>query len=453
MKRFLVIIGVIINFAVADIYGEYALYGEVFNYDGTSGTAQTPNSFASLNAYREGIAGQIGNQKNGEDQSYPNKIYAAAGTVPAYFYTEVGSSAWSLTPPAAGHVVIAVLETGEPENGWTGDSYVACTITVITSADIINSQTNLPPVSLKLLPAPSIISEGENSITVGWTGIDNDFITGYTLYRSDDGGNSYNKITVTPQNKGGPVFYTDDDITLSAGVIYYYKIAANFIWGGGGGAPEYFETYIKSKPSSGAQIHPPTATPTLSATPTETETFTLTHTETYTFTITMTETETATWTETQTYTTTFTHTFTFTATDTDTYTASFTPTMTWTSTLTFTFTSTFTETATLMPTATNTPVLLSDTLILNIKKQKVIVVNNPVKGNKIKLGIFSEETGNLEVYIYNIKSELVSKLNTQVVEGVNIVEQQMNNIASGVYVLIMKIDERTLPLRKIAIVK
>jgi len=442
MKRFLIIVSLMINLVFANIYGdEYILYGNVFNYDWTSGTAQTPNSFASLNAYRKGIAGQIGHQENGENELYPHKIYAADGTSPAYFFTDAGSSAWALTPPAEGQIVIAVLETGEPENGWSGDSYIACTTTVITANDINNEQTDLPPVNLKLLPAPAIISEGENYITVQWTGIDNDFITGYSLYRSDDGGVTYNKITVTGQASGGPIFYTDNDPGLSAGIIYYYKIAVNFIWGGGGGAPEYYETFIKSKPSLGAQIKQPTFTPTVSATSTETETFTLTNTETYTFTFTKTSTETATLTPT------FTYTVTFTATDTATSTPSFT------TTLTFTFTPTFTETATLIPIATNTPVLLSDTLVSNIKKQKIIIFNNPVKGNKIKLGIFSEETGNLGLYFYNIKAQLVNKLNIQIIGGINIIEGEINNVSPGVYILITKINNKNFPLRKIAIVK
>lgn len=448
MKRVLLTINLILSITVLSIYAaEYTLYGDVFNYDGTSGTAGTPNSFASLNAYREGIAGQIGHQNNGENSTFPHKIYAATGSDPAYFYTDVGSSDWALTPPSAGQVIISVIEVFEPENGWSGESYVACTTTVITPADITNSQTNVPPVKLQLLPAPSILVEGTNFITIGWTGLDNDFIIGYTLYRSDDGGINYNPITITGQAKGALISYIDNDPSLSSGITYYYKISVNFDWGGGGGAPEYYETNAKSKASNGAQIYPETSTPTYTATytetPTETFTFTFTETETqtptYTVTYTFTDTETATITLTETYT------FTFSATATETATPSFTSTMT--------ITATFTYTETPVPTATDTPALLSDSLISNVGKHKVIIFNNPVKNNEIKLGLYSEEAGVAEIYIYNIKAELVKKIYISVMAGVNIINQELNNISSGVYVLNVKINNKNLPLRKISVVK
>lgn len=443
MKKILFITGVIISLLNVNIYpAEYTLYGEVYNYDGTSGTAGTPNSFALLNAYREGIPGQIGHQNNGENPSYLHKIYAADGSNPAYFFTEIGSSDWALTPPVAGQVVISVVETGEPENGWTGDSYVACTITVITPADIINSQTNMPPVNLELIPAPSIINEGIDYITVGWTGLQNDLIVGYTLYRSDDGGINYNPITVTGQDKGGQILYIDNDPGLGGGITYYYKIAVNFVWGGGGGAPEYYETYIKSKASSGAQIHPATPTPTYTPTQTETETSTPTYTYTMTDTYTATATETAT----------ETNTLTFTETETNTLTATYTVTHTYTATPSFTYTPTFTETKTPVPSATDTPVLMSQTLISNIEKQKVIIMNNPIKGNKIKIGLYCEEAGIAEIYMYNAKAELVRKIVSSVSSGVNILEDEIKNKSSGIYVLRISVNNKDLPLRKIAVI-
>lgn len=405
MKRYL-ILGVIIFLVIAEIFSaEYVLDGEVYNYDGTSGTAATPNSFASLYAYREGVSGQIGHQNNGESTIYPQKIYAADGTSPAYFYTDVGSSDWALTPPAVSQVIISVLETGEGQNGWIGESYIACTVTVITTSDINNGQTTIPPVELKLLPAPSIISEGTNYISVGWTGIDNDFIIGYTLYRSDDGGINYNSITVTSQNKGGPVFYVDNDPSLSEGINYYYKISVNFLWGGGNGAPDYYETNVKSKPSSAGQIHPLTYTPT--HTPTYTATFTFSETETFTYT----PTYTVTFTETETNTYTFTYTATFTETKTNTYTL--------TDTATFTLTPTFTQTPVL--TETNTPLpQLAQGFLEKIKENKIILFGQPIKNSKIKIGLFVEQEGIAEIFIFNIKGELVKKFDLTVKDGVNI---------------------------------
>ena len=448
MKK-IIILGVIIFLFIAEIFSaEYTLDGLVYNYDGTSGTAATPNSFASLNAYREGIAGQIGHQNNGENTTYPQKIYAADGTSPAYFLTDVGSSDWASTPPAVSQVIFAILETGEGQNGWAGESYVASTVTVITASDINNGQTTIPAVELKLLPAPSIISEGTNYISVGWTGIDNDFITGYTLYRSDDGGINYNPITITSQNKGGPVFYVDNDPSLSEGVNYYYKISVNFLWGGGNGAPDYYETNVKSKPSSAAHIHP------LTYTPTQTATFTATVTITYTFTHTPTDTATFTFTETFTYTPT--HTVTFTETDTKTLTFTYTPTSTETFTLTETRTATFTPTFTQTPilTATNTPFpQLAQGFLEKIKENKIILFGQPVKNSIIKIGLFAEQEGIAEIFIFNIKGELVKKFVLTVKAGVNIIEKEKGNMASGIYVVSVKIQNKNLPLKKLVIIK
>ncbi len=440
MKRILFITSIIINLIIGYVYpAEYILSGLVYNYDNTSGTAATPNSFASLNAYREGIPGQIGHQNNGENSSYPHKIYASDGANPAYFITDVGSSDWVLTPAQAGQIVISVIETGEPENGWTGDSYIACTITVITDSDIINSATQIPPVKLELLPEPLIIYEGTNSITVGWTGLNNDLITGYTLYRSDDGGNNYTSITITGQIKGGQIFYIDNDSDLNAGITYYYKIAANILWGGGSGAPDYYETFVKSKASSGAQIHPPTSTPTYTATYTETHTLTATYTETATLTVT------------ETYT--FTITYTETATEIKTFTFTKTETKTNTLTATYTFTITPTNIITVMPNVTNTPVFLSDTLISNIKNHKIIVLNNPLNKNKLKIGLYSDINGIAQLYIYNIKAEFVQKILFSVSEGINIIEKDIKDISPGIYVLATKINDKSMPIRKIVMIR
>lgn len=150
---FIILISILL-FSDISYSAEYILYGEVFAANGTSGTPSTENSFAGLYAYRLGIDGQIGNQYNGENTYCPDKIYEATGSGdPAYFFSDVGSNAWS-TPPAAGQVVIAVVQTYSGQFAscaWNGQAYVGATKATITAQDILNSQTNFPDIQMEAM--------------------------------------------------------------------------------------------------------------------------------------------------------------------------------------------------------------------------------------------------------------------------------------------------------------
>ncbi len=293
---FLLIAGMI---SVSSLYAsEYYLYGEVFDASGSSGTAATSNSFGMLQAYRLGIAGQIGLQ----NENPGNQIYAANGTLPAYYDTDVGDAQWT-TPPAVGQTAISVIEVFNPLFGWTGDSYVACTETVISSDDVnINQETDFSNLGLRVIPTPAIISQDANQITIGFTGIDMDLIQSYTLYRGTTPTfttATATAVAVIPQNRNNAIQYTDNT-GLVYGTTYYYKILVDFTWGGGGGAPAYYETNATSAASGPAAIA--TYTPTASATLTPTATLLISETPTYTVTETFIASETPTYTVTPTVT-------------------------------------------------------------------------------------------------------------------------------------------------------
>ena len=301
----------------------FTLMGFVYAPDGSAGDAATANSYAGLFAYRGGIADQIGHQN-----PPPNDIYDADGMgTPAYFFTDVGSSDW-ITPPAVGQDVVAVLETYEGFNGWTGPSYAASLDKVIELADIVGGGIELPvPVTMELIPTPQGITLTD-SIILTWTGLADpaENVLHYTVYRSEDGG-PYSEVgTSTPQIPGGTIYYTDTNVTADS--CYSYTIAVNYRWGGEGGAPEYHTTAGRSNPPAGPFCLEPPTTPTITPTPSDTPTSTPTPTDTPTVTPTPTDTPTSTPTPTETPTITPTPTDTPTITPTPTSTPTATPTPT-----------------------------------------------------------------------------------------------------------------------------
>ncbi len=456
---FLLIAGMI---SVSSLYAsEYYLYGEVFDASGSSGTAATANSFGMLQAYRLGIAGQIGLQ----NENPGNQIYAANGTLPAYYDTDVGDAQWT-TPPAVGQIAILVIEVFSPLFGWTGDSYVACTETVISSDDVnINQETDFSNLGLKVIPTPAIISQGANQITIGFTGIDMDLIQSYTLYRGTTPTfttATATAVAVIPQNRNNAIQYTDNT-GLVYGTTYYYKILVDFTWGGGGGAPAYYETNATSAASSPAVMatYTPSATATLfiSETPTYTATGTPTMTQTTflsdtpTFTLTMTatlflsETQTCTATGTPTYTVTMTYTNTpvNTATDTPVNTATNTPidtaTDTYTVTATDTVTSTITQTTTITLTSTITSTFTATPLVTDTPTPPVtsgsIAYPQPA-ANTITFAYNLPTPSSVKIYVYNLIGVEVAVFEGAPGNNPATVTCDISKFAPGMYFYIIK---------------
>ncbi len=447
MKRFITAVFITMLLGVYSNATEFTVTGFIFNYDGTSGTASTPNSFAYFYAYRLGVAGQIAEHINSEQIPpcvSPNKVFAADGSTAAYCSTDVGSSAWDVAPVpiAAGQETRVILEVSSTGNCYTGtEAYVSCVDKTILAAEITAKGMVLPVCGLKLLPAPAIAQEGMTFINISWTGIGLDNIEGYNIYRDEDGNGNYVLISNVPQNKGNLIVYLDNNASLAQGKTYTYKISVRFIWGGGNGAPDYYETAVKSRSSAGAHLLPPTFTITPTGmvsiySPTWTQT--ITATSTYTCTMTLTDTPT--------YTQTSTDTFTATYTATETVTQTFSFTMTLTVTVTPTITVTWTRTATPAATATAT-------IVPALVRERVIVFNNPVRDSRVKLAFLAGGPGPAELDFYNINAELVKKYKINAVGGANEFEADFRGIAPGVYILRINVNGRNLPDRKVAVIK
>lgn len=254
MKKLFLMLAVVMLFCVNAAYSaEYYLDGFVFAANGTSGTALTENSFATMHAYRTGINNQIGTLDS------PGRVYPLAVDGNAAFYgIDIGSSFWAVTTAAEGQTITAVFEVYDPLFGWAGPSYIACTKAIVTADEVINLQTEMSPVQLIAIPTPQIDSLDVNQAVLSMTGINENFINSYNLYRSTTLTGTYTLVTTVPQNMGNTIQYADNGVL--SGTDYYYKWGVNFDWGGGNGAPSYYTSTAKS-PARGP-VTAPTATQT-----------------------------------------------------------------------------------------------------------------------------------------------------------------------------------------------
>jgi len=251
MRKIFYLLVLTVVFGISQLHANtYFLFMKIYNPDGAMGNSSTANSFSSVAAYRVGIANQIGRQESGPDSTFPNKVYRSHydnAEVPAYFFSDVGSYDWTLTE-SAGQTVVAVAEVYSPQFGWTGNSYIGYSKDVLYQSDINKNQIELPDAKLQMIPQPQIIQQASNSVTVGWQSMTLNDITGYTLYRSSSINGTYTAITIVPQSTGQ--IQCTDNFNITGGTTYYYKISVNFAWGGGNGAPAYYETKAMSAASS-----------------------------------------------------------------------------------------------------------------------------------------------------------------------------------------------------------
>lgn len=384
------------------VFGQpYFIYGRLYDAAGNSGNAGTENSFASVALFREGISGQIGSQNNDAAAEFPEKIYPAGHNgvnTPAYCFTDVGSTEWldTVNPPQR---VRAVFQVMNGVNGWSGGTFVGTSLTEIEPADMPGSTTELNDAMLIEVKAPEIVSSDNSGVSIKWTGLSNQDVTGYGIYRYNETDGIIEKAADVSQSAGDEINYTDTGIL--PGKSYSYMISVRFIWGGGI-APADYETAVKSA-SSGAVLIPELS-PTVTLTATQTASYTVTETITPTMTITLTAEISA------------------------------TPTVTVTA-----------ETS------------KEDILNENIMKERLIVFTNPVTGNTIKIGFAAENDCMASVYLYNVNGEAVQKINLKAKKGANVEELALKELSAGLYLVRITLNygdrKITLPKRKLVIVR
>ena len=409
MKRFLAFTAAALLTAQMITAAEFTLSGMVYEQGGAAGGVSSPSGFAVFTAYRAGVAGQTGHQHNNAEDTDPvipawgEKIFRPDGAgIPAYYMSDIGSSDWSVTPITDGQSSRVVVEVWEPENGYSGTTFIGFAESVINSSEIFNQAKTMPDIVLAAVPSPVVTDYGPDFITVSWDCSALTQISGYSLYRKEEPSGAYVKISATSHVFGGSIDYTDST-GLTQGKDYTYMIKVNFPWGGGS-APDYFESYGGSRPSAFARLSEPTPTVTATLTPTETATLTPAETQTP-------------------------H---------------------------FTHTATTVQTQTVTPTMTVTPAM-SPGLASIVEREVFVVISNPVRDRLLSAGINSEKDGIAELYIYNIAGMLADKMTISVKAGNNRIVTQLPDIASGVYVIKGAVRTagyvRTLPARKIAVIR
>lgn len=456
MKKIILIITLLMT--TLQVYpASFTVFGKVYNEDGSIGTELTANSFCGLKTYRKSIPDEIGIQNIGPDNNCPQKIFPAyynGQTTTAYFNSDVGSYNWT-TVVGVGQYVVSVVEVYEGQFSlcaWNNASYVGARIKVLSQQNIDDGGTDMPDIRLEPVPAPQPQKILSDSVILTWTGLSYDpdnLVTGYTVYRSTEpgGAGGYTQLTITAsQIKGGLISFTDTGLNQSN--TYYYKIAVNFEWGGGNDAPDYFVSNAIS--STGSPVNPgstSTMTPTETLIPyyTTTETITVTHTSTLAFTKTNTET----------FTITITCTPSMTETSTLTLTQTITPTATQTITRTYTETPSFTPTLT--PTKTHTrQFYISDSLKNKLLHNRIVVLNNPVKDGNLRIALYNENNGIVQIFLYNINGELVMKIKQEITGGFTILQEKIRK-APGAYIIraMIKtsIETINLPLQKVGVIK
>lgn len=238
MKKILAAIILVLSFGACLTAGSpYFIFGKIYDADGGTGTASSANSFASVSIFREGIKNEIGEQNNGPEPGFPKKIYPALYNglnITAYTYTDTGSSYWS-SSPALNQKVIAVFESVNGKNGYTGETMIGVSSCVITAADINKSETILPDTKLYALLPPYFDGYSQGVLRIKWQAVNASRLVSYTVWRKGNNDADFEKIGITDINE-----YMDTNVI--DGENYVYAVSANILWGGGNGAADYFIT-------------------------------------------------------------------------------------------------------------------------------------------------------------------------------------------------------------------
>lgn len=217
-----------------------------------NGDATTPNTFATARGYRTNLANNFAiSTSPGIGKIFP--AAESAGTDPAYFLWDVGSSAW-VPEAVAGDIPIVVLETYAGLNGWTGASYVGASKKVMTQQERLDGMVVFMDETavIEKIPTPTKVSATTGTITIGWQGLwdsttggssgtANNTVTGYRIYRSVNNG-TFDYYATVGQNRGGNITYNDNSV--SVGNLYRYQISVMFDWGAN--TPNYYESTARS---------------------------------------------------------------------------------------------------------------------------------------------------------------------------------------------------------------
>lgn len=156
-------------------------------------------------------------------------VVASDGTDPAYWdrNTDPEWAAW-----AVGTEAIAIFETIDGVNGWTGANYTGSTDDLLSDAMALQE---FPDTNIYAIPTINIAFTYPDTIDLTWIGMADDMVTNivdYTMFHELDGGGFSAVGLSTVQIPGGGVGFTDAPVSYG---IHCYNIGVNYRRDAGGG--------------------------------------------------------------------------------------------------------------------------------------------------------------------------------------------------------------------------
>ncbi|MGE5313940.1 MAG: fibronectin type III domain-containing protein, partial [Acidobacteriota bacterium] len=203
--------------AIAPIYYDITTQGEIdplgesikYQVDGLA-----PNRVLTVEWIRMAVW-----QNTSPNLNYQVKLYEGSGVIEMIYGTmNAGTGvAWSYSCGLSGANAgtTHLIQTAANTNSFS----TASTQNNLTAIPASNSMIAFTPPSIAAPGSLTFTNVTQTSMQLNWTDIANE--VGYVIYRSDDGGATYNFITQTAPNTTSYLM-TD----LLAGMTYYYKVYA-----------------------------------------------------------------------------------------------------------------------------------------------------------------------------------------------------------------------------------
>jgi hypothetical protein len=470
---------------VLDSNGDVFVYGSTpsTNFPLTGGAYQTslkgsrtsfltevnPNGTGLV--YSTYFGGSGGDQGLGMANDSNGNIYLTGQTSSTDFPTTSGAYQTSLSTGASSNAFVAKF-----------DASTFGVLTVTPTNTITSTFTLTPTSTVTFTPTNSSTATPSNTVTLTATNTGTATVTntptctGTNTVTNTSTNTATNTETCTPTSTStytatNTATFTVTSTSTNTMVNTATNTATNTPTVTDTNTATNTPTYTATKTPTSTATNTATSTATNSPTKTQTNSSTITSTTTPTFTttatLTVTSSNTATYTATKTSTTTSTNTPTNTSTqtltNTTTPTNTFTniPTNTPTSTPTYSITPTPSQTLTETPTASQTPTQgTSSNYPLKVLPPSggSFIAPEPVTGNTASLAFWMDDSGSIEIRIFNAIGQLVCKQDEVKGSGAQISTLNMQGYAPGVYLYLIEMtynsgSKNTLPVSKFVVVR
>ncbi|MEP7103273.1 MAG: hypothetical protein ABI721_01015 [Candidatus Dojkabacteria bacterium] len=201
---------------------------------GVKATGSTDVNAANRSAEGLNYRDNIVNEKSHEMR---NNYTAPTAQIPALYNNDLEGE-WNTPINPNVDQIVYVWETRNGVNSWNGPTWVAGFKGIISQAEVTQNYKSVDSFVMEPVPTPVFQSSTFSSITLSWNGlwdnsqganggVSNNTVTGYTIYRSVNGG-AYSLLTSVSQIAGGLISYTDNTATPRNN--YKYQLGVKFSW-------------------------------------------------------------------------------------------------------------------------------------------------------------------------------------------------------------------------------